>query len=142
MEVWKIVFHSILEIFHSIPFWHLPYSIPKFPFHSIPYHALLAVINDASFLLRSLGFLKLLIVIFRFKKIPFTCSQRSLEYLIHVFGSLRYFKLEVCGSNASVCTGKMILLKQNIFQLLYIQRTFFSLLSGLLLLEILLELFR
>ena len=23
------------EIFHSIPFWHLPYSIPKFPFHSI-----------------------------------------------------------------------------------------------------------
>ena len=35
MEVWKIVFHSILEIFHSIPFWHLPYSIPKFPFHSI-----------------------------------------------------------------------------------------------------------
>ena len=36
MEVWKIVFHSILEIFHSIPFWHLPYSIPKFPFHSIP----------------------------------------------------------------------------------------------------------
>ena len=65
MEVWKIVFHSILEIFHSIPFWHLPYSIPKFPFHSIPYHALLA---EASFLLRSLGFLKLLIVIFRFKK--------------------------------------------------------------------------
>ena len=45
MEVWKIVFHSILEIFHSIPFWHLPYSPPKFPFHSIfhsiPYHALL-----------------------------------------------------------------------------------------------------
>ena len=36
MEVWKIVFHSILEIFHSIPFWHLPYSILKFPFHSIP----------------------------------------------------------------------------------------------------------
>ena len=35
MEVWKIVFHFILEIFHSIPFWHLPYSIPKFPFHSI-----------------------------------------------------------------------------------------------------------
>ena len=37
MEVWKIVFHSIFEIFHSIPFWHLPYSIPKFPFHSIPF---------------------------------------------------------------------------------------------------------
>ena len=37
MEVWKIVFHSILEIFHSIPFWYLPYSIPKFPFHSIPF---------------------------------------------------------------------------------------------------------
>ena len=36
MEVWKIVFHFILEIFHSIPFWRLPYSIPKFPFHSIP----------------------------------------------------------------------------------------------------------
>ena len=36
MEVWKIVFHFILEIFHCIPFWHLPYSIPKFPFHSIP----------------------------------------------------------------------------------------------------------
>ena len=35
MEVWKIVFHSILEVFHSIPFWHLPYSIPKFPFHFI-----------------------------------------------------------------------------------------------------------
>ena len=33
---WKMVFHSILEIFHFIPFWHLPYSIPKFPFHSIP----------------------------------------------------------------------------------------------------------
>ena len=27
MEVWKI--------FHSIPFWQRPYSIPKFPFHSI-----------------------------------------------------------------------------------------------------------
>ena len=44
MEVWKIVFHLILEIFHCIPFWDLPYSIPKFPFHSIfysiPYHAL------------------------------------------------------------------------------------------------------
>ena len=37
MEVWKIVFHSILEILHSIPFWHLPHSIPKFPFHSIPF---------------------------------------------------------------------------------------------------------
>ena len=36
MEVWKIVFHSILKMFHFIPFWHLPYSIPKFPFHSIP----------------------------------------------------------------------------------------------------------
>ena len=35
MEVWKIVFHSILEIFHSIPFWHFLYTIPKFPFHSI-----------------------------------------------------------------------------------------------------------
>ena len=40
MEVWKIVFHFILEIFHSIPFWHLPYrnfhSISfHFPFHSI-----------------------------------------------------------------------------------------------------------
>ena len=37
MEVWKIVSHSILEISHSIPFCHLPYSIPKFPFHSIPF---------------------------------------------------------------------------------------------------------
>ena len=54
MEVWKIVFHSILEIFHSIPFWHLPYCIPKFPFrsipfhfpfHSIPYHALMVRIG-------------------------------------------------------------------------------------------------
>ena len=44
VEVWKIVFHSILEIFHSIPFWHLPYSIPKFPFHFIPYHALLGAL--------------------------------------------------------------------------------------------------
>ena len=35
MEVWKIVFHFILEIFHSIPFWQRPYSIPKLPFHSI-----------------------------------------------------------------------------------------------------------
>ena len=35
--VWKIVFYSILEIFHSIPFWYLPYSIPKFSFHSIPF---------------------------------------------------------------------------------------------------------
>ena len=37
-------FHYILEICHSIPSWHLPYSIPKFPFHSIfhsiPYHAM------------------------------------------------------------------------------------------------------
>ena len=24
MEVWKIVLHFILEIFRSIPFWHLP----------------------------------------------------------------------------------------------------------------------
>ena len=44
MEVWKIVFHFILEIFHSIPFWHLPYSIQKFPFHSIlfsiPFHTI------------------------------------------------------------------------------------------------------
>ena len=41
---WNLPFHSILEIFHSIPFWHLPYSIPKFLFHSIfhsiPCHAL------------------------------------------------------------------------------------------------------
>ena len=37
MEVWKIVFHFILEIFRSIPFWHLPYSIAKFPFHPIPF---------------------------------------------------------------------------------------------------------
>ena len=35
MKVWKIVFHFILKVFHSIPFWHLPYSIPKFLFHSI-----------------------------------------------------------------------------------------------------------
>ena len=37
--VWKIAFHSILEIFH--------YSIPKLPIHSIPffipYHALVVV---------------------------------------------------------------------------------------------------
>ena len=32
MEVLKIVFHCILEIFHSIQ----AYSIPKFLFHSIP----------------------------------------------------------------------------------------------------------
>ena len=31
MEVWKIVFHSI-------SFWHLPYSVPNFLFHSIPFH--------------------------------------------------------------------------------------------------------
>ena len=37
LTVWKIVFHSILEIFHFIPFWHLPYSITKFPFDSIPF---------------------------------------------------------------------------------------------------------
>ena len=37
MEVWKIVFYSILEIFHFISFWHLPYSIPKFQFHFIPF---------------------------------------------------------------------------------------------------------
>ena len=34
--VWKMVFHSILEIFYSI----LASSIPKFPLHFIPYHAL------------------------------------------------------------------------------------------------------
>ena len=40
MEVWKIVFHFILEIFHSIPFWHLPYRyFRSIPF-SIPFHAL------------------------------------------------------------------------------------------------------
>ena len=33
MKVWK-------SAFHSIPFWHLLYSMPKFPFHSISYHAL------------------------------------------------------------------------------------------------------
>ena len=33
MEVGKIVFHSVLEIFHSILVRYLPYSIPKFPFH-------------------------------------------------------------------------------------------------------------
>ena len=37
MEVWKIVFDSILEIFHSISFRHVIYSIPKFSFHSIPF---------------------------------------------------------------------------------------------------------
>ena len=37
MEEWKIVFHSICEMFHFIPFWHITYSIPKFPFNSI-YH--------------------------------------------------------------------------------------------------------
>ena len=36
MEVWKNVFHFILKIFHSIPFWRLLYSTPKFLFHSIP----------------------------------------------------------------------------------------------------------
>ena len=40
MKVWKMVFHTILKIFHSIPFWHFPYSIPKFPFHSIPFFIL------------------------------------------------------------------------------------------------------
>ena len=39
MEVWKIVFHSMPEIFHSIPFWQLPYSKPKFPFH-FPFHSI------------------------------------------------------------------------------------------------------
>ena len=54
MEIWKIVFHCVLKIFHFVPFWHLPYSIRKFSFHfgifhipygnfcsipsSIPYH--------------------------------------------------------------------------------------------------------
>ena len=33
MEVWKIVFHFIFEIFHSI----LASSIPKFSFHYIPF---------------------------------------------------------------------------------------------------------
>ena len=36
--VWKIVFRSILEIFYTIPFWHLPYR----NFRSISYHALSA----------------------------------------------------------------------------------------------------
>ena len=36
MEVWTIVFHFILEIFHSIPFWHLPYQNFHSLFHSIP----------------------------------------------------------------------------------------------------------
>ena len=44
MEVWKIVFHFILEIFHPIPFWHFPYSIPNFRIHifhiSVPFHSL------------------------------------------------------------------------------------------------------
>ena len=34
--IWKIDFYSILEIFHSIPYWHLSHPTPKFPFHSIP----------------------------------------------------------------------------------------------------------
>ena len=67
MEVWKIVFHSILEIFHSIPFWHLPYSIPKFPFHSIPFHTMpcrpvpISALNDS--FANECGVLKLLDVI-------------------------------------------------------------------------------
>ena len=31
----SVDYHSILEIFHSVPFWYLPYSMPKFPSHSI-----------------------------------------------------------------------------------------------------------
>ena len=42
-------FHFILKIFLFIPFWHLTYSVPKFPFHSISYHAL--VVDSILFLL-------------------------------------------------------------------------------------------
>ena len=50
MEIWKIVFHFILEVFHSIPFWHLPYrNFRSFPF-SISYHAL--VVDSILLLLR------------------------------------------------------------------------------------------
>ena len=43
--VWKYgILSSISFLKFSIPFWHLSYSVPKFPFHSIPfsipYHAL------------------------------------------------------------------------------------------------------
>ena len=39
-SVWKCGRLSfILEIFHSIPFWHLPYSIPKLPFH-FPFYSI------------------------------------------------------------------------------------------------------
>ena len=52
MEVRKIVLHSILEIFHFIPFWHLSYSIPKYSFYSIPfsipYHALVETKNKTT----------------------------------------------------------------------------------------------
>ena len=41
MEVWKMVFRSSLKIFHFIPFWHLPYSISKFPFHTKPWLSIL-----------------------------------------------------------------------------------------------------
>ena len=41
--VWKYGrLSSIPFLKYSIPFWHLPYSIPKFPFHFIPYHSLFA----------------------------------------------------------------------------------------------------
>ena len=69
MEVWKIVFHSILKIFHSIPFWHLPYSISKFPFysifHSTPYHALFV---DSMLLLLLLHFTPTVVASLKIRK--------------------------------------------------------------------------
>ena len=42
MELWTIVFHSIFKFFHSIPFWHFPYSMPfhTIPCHFTPFHAI------------------------------------------------------------------------------------------------------
>ena len=46
MEIWKIVFHSILKIFHSI----LASSIPKFPFHTMPWFLCLISVYPVPFL--------------------------------------------------------------------------------------------
>ena len=78
--VWKYGrLSSIPFLKSSIPFWHLPYFIPKFPFHSIfhsiPYHALVV---DSILLLLLQHFTPTVVVSWKLKIATFYpngCSQ-------------------------------------------------------------------
>ena len=62
MEVWKIVFHSILEIFYSIlasSIFHTEISVPfDSIFHSIRYYTLITNYGHVKDILLEIGLLK------------------------------------------------------------------------------------